>query len=1243
MSDKTGSEDLAETEDVQITSEIKRLAVEELNRDPLKIFLWVYNEIGFIPYGWSFQGSSMTLSTHHGNDYDTSSLLIAMYRAAGIPAKYVQGFVRINPKRLGNWVGADDDMMPFWICMQGNMIVVPNYTEGGSLVDYSLVHCWVKAYISGKWVDLDPSFKEYKYYKKMNFTDVIKPLLPEPSGEIKSETLLRISRQIGNAISSKIDSLPDDTKLKSVTGGQVVIRTDGYVFPPVMVNPKARIESASLTVNDRYMIAFMFPVSDRGSPTGFSQETYYAYNASTAMISDKRITLSFTPSSKSDCDKINSYGGLLFTPCEMFSLKPVLMVDGQPVLVGDSIEPGKSMPYKIITYYPSWVAGSGTKKRWEEILEKNTVAGSYLAISLYLAKIPLDYGKRIQSLQDKLKQKKIPLDDLTGELLNERAMVFWDELEKYETSIAHEYDVVDMFEHASITFSGYEMQRRSVKNKDYLRFARSQMDIHVGHYFLPRTADHPRKVTGKTNSSYVLHHPDAVSANFLHGYFAGMLESYVFYLLYNSPPTSAMHAISMANRLGVPVHLINRENFDKETGLLEYDKNTLEDLKRSLRETVDEGRTAIIPERSIKNEVLTITISTQDFQYIPRKYRTFDVAGYFAVDDEGIISSISVVEYVYAGGFSGVGEENDILDQLLDNPEMISDLYDSTEIINIFPPDVIVDIPPPPVQPPDRLNGEKNVITEINAPGNKLVPDERQVDQATVDMPANAKDIVEVAGRTWKTGDTILTDVELGAKIAGASEDTLEGFGKVTEVTGTISQVIDSGTEYGLYLQNSKDPLILKGIKGYGVWAAEKAVKGVGGVGLGLAAGGLGGIYGLVRGLSGAEGSKMPANEAWDKAKEAYNAVGDFVDGVANDARRTVLDLDPKTGKPMDWERERLAEEHGGKPDDYLPNPIGTYPRTYTPRRPQHLGTALSIIGAFSTQGTQKSELGGSYAWLISDSGLTVGSYLNGVNETLTDMPYIYFDQFKGTMNFYLWNPPPNSAGESYKLIVSNHEESVRDYYIYVELSGGGEQKFLKKIELPLSKGEEALIPLTIIPKPQNGDIELKVDAPKAAYTVTFKVYSPTTSTKPEVFLDDQYLTQIQTGAYKVLGFEKGTKHTIRLGPTSIAFNGTQLPMQDSSWEFSQSDLKIFQYGSGKGTPTPLYYVQSQVDQYTPYIAAVAAVLVAVTVFMLYKRRPPREAVTTAPEKKEKKYCISCGTQINLGAKYCGKCGQLQE
>jgi ribosomal protein L40E len=46
---------------------------------------------------------------------------------------------------------------------------------------------------------------------------------------------------------------------------------------------------------------------------------------------------------------------------------------------------------------------------------------------------------------------------------------------------------------------------------------------------------------------------------------------------------------------------------------------------------------------------------------------------------------------------------------------------------------------------------------------------------------------------------------------------------------------------------------------------------------------------------------------------------------------------------------------------------------------------------------------------------------------------------------------------------------------------------------------------------------------------------------------------------------------------------------------------------------------------------------------VLYKRRPPRKAFAAASEKKEKKYCISCGAQINLGAEYCGKCGQLQE
>ena len=170
--DSAGSEDLGETEDVQISSEIQKLAVDDLRKDPLKIFLYVYNEIGFIPYGWSLQGSAMTLSTGYGNDYDTASLLIALYRAAGIPARYVQGFVKVSPQRLANWVGAEDSMMPMWICNEANMIAVPNFAANGPLEDYSLVHCWVKAYIDGNWMELDPSFKEYKYYRKM---DSIRP------------------------------------------------------------------------------------------------------------------------------------------------------------------------------------------------------------------------------------------------------------------------------------------------------------------------------------------------------------------------------------------------------------------------------------------------------------------------------------------------------------------------------------------------------------------------------------------------------------------------------------------------------------------------------------------------------------------------------------------------------------------------------------------------------------------------------------------------------------------------------------------------------------------------------------------------------------------------------------------------------------------------------------------------------------------------------------------------------------
>lgn len=81
-------DDLATTEDVQLTDEIRALAVS-LGNHPVQIVNWVHDQIAFLPTYGSVQGAHLTWLTKRGNAYDTANLFIALLRAANIPARYV--------------------------------------------------------------------------------------------------------------------------------------------------------------------------------------------------------------------------------------------------------------------------------------------------------------------------------------------------------------------------------------------------------------------------------------------------------------------------------------------------------------------------------------------------------------------------------------------------------------------------------------------------------------------------------------------------------------------------------------------------------------------------------------------------------------------------------------------------------------------------------------------------------------------------------------------------------------------------------------------------------------------------------------------------------------------------------------------------------------------------------------------------------------------------------------------------
>lgn len=83
-----------------------------------RLFNWVRDNIGYTFYYDTRYGALGTLNSRTANCVDTSHLLVALSRAAGLPAKYVHGVCKFNS---GTWYG----------------------------------HVWTQIYVNGKWYNAD--------------------------------------------------------------------------------------------------------------------------------------------------------------------------------------------------------------------------------------------------------------------------------------------------------------------------------------------------------------------------------------------------------------------------------------------------------------------------------------------------------------------------------------------------------------------------------------------------------------------------------------------------------------------------------------------------------------------------------------------------------------------------------------------------------------------------------------------------------------------------------------------------------------------------------------------------------------------------------------------------------------------------------------------------------------------------------------------------------------------------------
>jgi RHS repeat-associated protein len=158
-----------------------RIKAQEL-QTPVNIYEYVRNNFEYALYHGSRSNSINTFSGKRGNDVDLSTVLIAMLRSQGIPARFAVGNVQLPVKKVMNWLGVKNEELA------KNVMINQGIREVRSHNDMlSFEHVWVEMFVSYEnyrgagldsevncysepdkcqWIAVDPSFKLKKYHNQ---------------------------------------------------------------------------------------------------------------------------------------------------------------------------------------------------------------------------------------------------------------------------------------------------------------------------------------------------------------------------------------------------------------------------------------------------------------------------------------------------------------------------------------------------------------------------------------------------------------------------------------------------------------------------------------------------------------------------------------------------------------------------------------------------------------------------------------------------------------------------------------------------------------------------------------------------------------------------------------------------------------------------------------------------------------------------------------------------------------------
>lgn len=584
--------DTAENEEVRVTPSIKE-QVAALENSPVKIFNWVRNNIGYLPTYGSVQGSDMTLASRHGNAFDTATLLIAMYRAAGIPARYVYGTIEVPADAAMNWMGGMTKIEAVQsILSQGG---VPNIgvLSGGVVKTLRMEHVWVEAFVDftpsrgaknrtpQTWVAIDPSFKQFREVPALIPKELTAGIGSAAVSYMNSaivgadgsrtgyDTKLVLSRvaAISDQITSILAANPGKMTIEEAIGGRnIIVNEPSILMGTLPYRVVAQAEKFSVLPANLRVVANIELFT--ASPGGEEGSLILSKTLSLPKIAYGSLNLTHVPATASDAAVIDSYtkAGSESFPPYLVRFKPQLSLDGVIMASGDGIQAGEDVILRVT------LAGAVA----DNPITFNITAGDEIEVGINGAGQAPSQGFALKDRKD--------LGTAAGNLYA-ASKVYWTKLDFQDQVMARLQGVVA----ARLPSAGIFSSPLSVTYNFGIPMKGS---YHSRAVDVKSSAISAVALDGNqlTTSAFVMHS----------GMFGSSTEGSALEETFAKPigkSSTTMRMLELANAQQIPIYRVNSANLVQLQTRLHHSPEVMADLNNS----VNAGLEVIIPEHTQAN------------------------------------------------------------------------------------------------------------------------------------------------------------------------------------------------------------------------------------------------------------------------------------------------------------------------------------------------------------------------------------------------------------------------------------------------------------------------------------------------------------------------------------------------------------------------------------------------------------------------------------------------------------------